>query len=297
MHTNWDDLRFILSVAREGSVAGAARALGVNHSTVLRRTNAYEDGHGVRVFDRRPSGYVLTEAGAELVRALSQVDDQLLELERKVAGHDLKLEGRVRITTTDSISLAIMGRHLASLTRAYPLIAPELRITNGHLDISRRDAEIAIRPCRVPPDELVGIKIAPLGFGFYASADYAKCNDNLTLEAHRWLVMGGVMSQSPPARWLEQHVPKRRRAMIADSFVALGCAAVAGMGVALLPCCLQLAHPSLVRLAIEPPELDIHVWVLMHRDLQRAAIVRACAEHLTQALREDAAILSSGGQR
>ena len=292
MHTNWDDLRFILSVAREGSVAGAARALGVNHSTVLRRTNAYEERRGVRIFKRHASGYAPTEAGAELIRVLSSVDDQLVELERKVAGHDLKLEGRVRITTTDSISLAVLSPHLATFKQAYPLIAPELRVTNGHLDISRQDAEIAVRPCQVPPDELMGVKVARLGFGFYASQDYVQEHGHLSLHAHRWLDMGNTMAKLPPARWLDSQVPTRRPAMAADTFIALPGAAATGMGVALLPCCLTNTQPGLVRLEQEVPDLDIHVWVLMHRDLQRAAVVRVCADHLVQGLKQDAAMLA-----
>ena len=124
MHTNWDDWRFILSVAKHGSFAAGARALNVNHSKVLHRISAYERSRDVQIFVRRASGYQLTDAGQELIRVLQSVDGQFAELERKLAGHDLRVQGRVRVTTTDSIALAVMSQHIAAPASAYPLIEP-----------------------------------------------------------------------------------------------------------------------------------------------------------------------------
>ena len=292
MHTNWDDLRFILHVAKHGSVAGAARALQVNHSTVLRRVNAYEQARGARLFDRRSSGYTLTVAGTELVRLLSGIDDKLAELERIVAGHDLKLEGRVRITTTDSLSFAVLSPYLATFKAEFPLIKPELSVNNGHLDLSRRDADITVRPCREPPDGLVGERVASLGFHFYANADYLARTGVRPLEQYAWLGIGPSMQGSPPGQWVRDHVPESSIIFSADSFVALGGAAAAGMGVALLPCCLQPVMPELVALDLPRPEIDMGVWVLSHRDLQGSALVRACVDHLIDGLRNDAALLA-----
>jgi len=136
MHTNWSDLRFILQLAEHGTIAAAARALAVNYSTVLRRVNAYELAHDARLFDRHPNGYTLTVAGVELVSVLRGADVQLAELERKVAGHDSKLEGRERITTTDSLAFTVLGRLVASLISADPRIDPEINVNNGHLDVA-----------------------------------------------------------------------------------------------------------------------------------------------------------------
>ena len=187
MHNNWDDLRFILSVAKHGSVAAGARALGVNHSTVLRRITAYESSRDVQVFIRRASGYQLTDAGQELIRVLQTVDTQFADLERKLAGHDLRLEGRVRITTTDSIALSVMSKHMATLVEAYPLIEPELAVTNGHLDFGRRDADVTVRPCIEPPAELVGDVVCPLRFRIYGSETYVARNGHTDLDRHAWL--------------------------------------------------------------------------------------------------------------
>lgn len=99
----WDDLRYVLAVAAEGSLAGAARALGVNHTTVLRRVNAFEERLGLRLFERLPTGYFLTSGGAELIEAARLMEDTVTALERRLAGQDRKLAGAVRVTTTDTL--------------------------------------------------------------------------------------------------------------------------------------------------------------------------------------------------
>src|SRR4051812_43776618 len=99
----WDDLRYVLAVAAEGSLAGAARALGVNHTTVLRRMNRFEEQLGARLFERLPTGYLLTADGEELISAARQMEDTVVTLERRLSGQDRKLAGAVRVTTTDTL--------------------------------------------------------------------------------------------------------------------------------------------------------------------------------------------------
>src|SRR5687767_1636137 len=98
----WDDLRYVLAVATAGSLASAARLLGVNHTTVLRRVSAFEERVGVRVFDRLPTGYVLTADGAELIAEARQIEERITALGRQIAGRDLQLSGTLRITSTDT---------------------------------------------------------------------------------------------------------------------------------------------------------------------------------------------------
>src|SRR5690348_6014456 len=108
----WDDLRYVLAVATAGSLASAARALGVNHTTVLRRVTAFEEHIGVRVFDRLPTGYVLTPAGEELADTARHIGDTINALTRKFAGHDLGLTGELRVTSTDTLMEAFLPRIL-----------------------------------------------------------------------------------------------------------------------------------------------------------------------------------------
>ena len=292
MHTNWDDLRFILSVAKHGSVAGGARALAVNHSTVLRRISAYERSRDVQIFIRRASGYQLTDAGQELIRVLQSVDGQFAELERKLAGHDLRVQGRVRVTTTDSIALAVMSHQMAALASTYSLIEPELAVSNGHLDFGRRDADVAVRPCIEPPPELVGDVVCPLGFRLCASPEYLSEYAGRQLESHAWLAFVPPTGETPPSRWLANNVSVARVVFRADSFVSLAGAVAAGMGVALLPVCMAHVQSNMQPLDAPPVDLGVNVWVLVHRDMKRAATVRDCADFLAQGLVADRAVLA-----
>src|SRR5690606_12524930 len=116
---NWDDLRVFLAVARAGSLSGAARSLGVNHSTVFRRIGAFELALEVRLFDRLPGGYVLTAAGEEMRESALRVEAEIAALGRKVVGQDLRLSGTVRIATIDMLAVWLLPRHLAAFRAAY----------------------------------------------------------------------------------------------------------------------------------------------------------------------------------
>ena len=100
----WDDLRTLLAVARGGSLAAAARRLGVNHSTVFRRINALEARLGLRLFERLRSGYLPTAAGSELLESAERIETELLDVERRLAGRDLRLTGAIRLTAPDDVA-------------------------------------------------------------------------------------------------------------------------------------------------------------------------------------------------
>src|SRR5688572_20128168 len=117
---DWDDLRYFLAVGNAGSLAGAARTLGVNHTTVLRRIGAFEQRLGLRLFERLPTGYVLTAGGEQLIAAARHIDATVTTLERKLAGQDLQLAGTVRVTTTDTVMGSILPAILAEFRRSYP---------------------------------------------------------------------------------------------------------------------------------------------------------------------------------
>ena len=170
MHSlDWSDLRFVLAVARAGSAAAAARALGVNHSTVVRRVGAFEDRAGVRVFDHLATGYRLTQEGRAFLAAAESIDGVLHELGRSIVRSDEELAGAVRITTTDSMAPLLVDK-LAELRTAHPQVTIELLITNTRLNLEAMDADIAVRPTREPPEQLVGRKICDVGFGLSAGS-------------------------------------------------------------------------------------------------------------------------------
>ncbi|MBY3466122.1 LysR family transcriptional regulator [Rhizobium laguerreae] len=129
-HLDWNDLRCVLAVAEHGGLAAAARALGVNHTTVLRRVNAFEEAQGLRLFERLPSGYLVTPGGEELLASVRQISSLVTDLERRLTGRDLRLEGVLRVATTDTLASSILPQHLAAFHVRYPDIVVELAVGN-----------------------------------------------------------------------------------------------------------------------------------------------------------------------
>ena len=289
---SWDDLRYILAVAEAGSVAAAARRIGVNHATLLRHVGSFEARHEVRLFERLPSGYALTAEGADVVDALRDIEARVSDVERRVTGSDRRPEGRLRITTTDSVLEVVVSPPLASFHARYPKITVEVVVTGGRLDLARREADIAIRPSSHPPDELVGIEVSRFGFAVYASEDYLRGREDLPLNAHRWLVLHDLLRHAPPVQWMQEHIPQDRVVFRADSFVAIGQAAGQGLGAAVLPCCYGDRLDNLVRFAGPLEESEVSLWLLTHRELRRSATVRAFIDFYLPILRRKSKALA-----
>lgn len=293
MHNgNWDDLRYLLAVARFGGVAAAARELKVNHSTVLRHVSAYEARHGVQLFDRRASGYALTEHGRLVLGALESVEGAIAEVERKVAGHGGRLEGTLTVTTTDSIAVHVVGPHLGAFHARFPNIVVDLRGTNQALNIAHRDADVAIRPSHNPPEELVGVPVGPLAFAVYGATEYVAQHGKRPLVEQPWLGLGELLERSPPAVWMRTAMGDAEIKLRADSFLSLQAGAEQGIGVAILPCFLGDASSALARLTEPLADVETTLWLLTHPDLRKSGLVRAFLDYFAQALRAQLPLLA-----
>ena len=282
---NWDDLRFVLAVADHGSVASAAREIGVNHTTVLRRVHAFEEAQQVHLFERLPSGYVLTPEGEQLVATTREMDNLVTSLKRQIVGKDLKLEGVIRVTTTDSFMSTVLPRPFASFRRKHPRITIELALTNSRLNLTKRDADVAIRPVKELPAGLTGRHVAKVGFAVYGAKDYLKKHPkDVTASGHVWLAGDDVLAHSPIADWMRHRVPDAKIAFHADSYMALRSAASAGLGLAALPCCLGDSDAKLKRILGPFDDMTTNLWLLTHHDLAKAARIRAFMDHMEEAL-------------
>jgi DNA-binding transcriptional LysR family regulator len=282
---DWADLRYVLAVADGGSLAAAARALGVDHTTVLRRLAGFERALGARLFERRPSGYVPTPAGEALAATARQIRDEVAAVERRVLGADLQLTGTVRITTTDTLAHSLLPAALAGLAATHPTVGLELTTTNALLSLTHRDADVAVRPSAQPPPNLVGHKIATLGFAPYAAPRYLRAHPaRRDLAAHRWIGPDDGLAGTAVGRWMRRTLPAAPLAARADSFTTLARLAAAGLGVAALPCYLGDGWPGLRRVRGRLADVTTELWVLTHADLRRTARVHAVMEHLTAAL-------------
>jgi len=283
-HINWDNLRYVLVVANKGSIAAAARELGVNRTTVLRRINTFQDNLSCRIFDRGDSGYVLTPEAEKMIDAAREVENTLFNMQRQIAGHELKLEGELRVTTTDTFMLSLLGPQLASFQQTHPHIVVEVQMTNNILDLNRRDADVAIRPTRSPDAGLIGRRLCDVDFGIFATPQLLQRIDRKKIFDARWIGFVDSIMQTPIGTWFNGAVDTRNICLRCDSFVAVRVAAEAGIGLALLPRLLGDSSAQLERLDADTSELTIGLWALAHPDLARSARVHAFIVHLSQAL-------------
>ncbi len=293
---NWDDLRSFLAVARHGSLSGAARALGVNHSTVFRRLNGLEERLGVRLFERLPTGYVPTAAGEEMLATAARVEEEITALDRRLSGRDVRLTGSLRVTTTDTLALGLLPPHLARFRKAYPGIELELVTGNAFFSLSKREAVVALRPSRDPDEAMVGRRLSGIAVAVYGAAAYLARHGRPEapgdLAAGHALVAGDAsLAHLGAARWLRRHAPEAAVALRCNSWMSQLAAVRAGIGLGALPCFLADPDPELVRVLPPQEEMASELWLLTHPDLRHTARVRAFMDLLADSLRRERARL------
>ncbi|SEF57015.1 LysR family transcriptional regulator [Vibrio hangzhouensis] len=289
MHNiRWDDLQYVLTVANEGSVSAAARSLGVNHSTVLRRLNAFEHRHKLRVFHKLPTGYKLTLEGRQLLDSALSIESTVKALERKIFGQEMKLEGTLRLTTTDTLLRLVLFHHLAKFHQLYPRIQIELNVTSRQLDLSQLDADVAIRPAKELPESLIGIKLSSIAFGVYGAPIYINSlQGQHPLESANWLGISSAMIQGSASRQISNSTPDEQVVLKADSFEPLVMAAEQGMGLAYLPCFVGNSSGRLQKVEMEIKHKGTDLWMMTHSDLENSARVKAFFDYMKEAIKPE----------
>ncbi len=289
---DWDDLRAFLAVSESGSVSGAAKFLNVNHSTVLRRLASLEKRLGARLFDRLPRGYELTAQGEELRNRLHGVSEQIDSAQRSLSGRDLGVAGAIRITTTDTLMHGLLMPYLAEFRASNPAIQMEIVINNTFLNLTRREADIAVRPSNTVPENLVGRRVGCLRTAIYGSKKYLKENGGKKeWAAHVWVAPDEALSHLAQAKWMRDNIPADRIVVRIDSLLEMVAAVRDGMGVGLLLCILADHEPDIVPLAEPIDELETDLWILTHPALKGVARVKALTDFLYDRLRANDRLL------
>lgn len=273
---NWDDLRFVLAVSRATGLNSAARTLGINPSSVYRRLESLETSMGVRLFERLRTGYRLTIAGEELAEAAARMEAEALNVERRVLGTDVRLQGNMRVSTSEALLIHLLAEHLPEFRSQYPDVSLDVTLSNQHVDLSRRDADIVIRATPAPPDHLVGRSVGHVNAAAYASPAYLDAQGrDKPIADYDWIGYDGELANFRQSRWTNENIPAERVKVRFDSICAVHNVIVRGLGCGALPCFVADDDPQLERLPGTYQETDVQMWVLTHPDLRKSARIRA----------------------
>ncbi len=276
---NWDDLRVFLAIIRSETLSGAACELGVNQTTVTRRLEVLEARLGARLFDRSPSGINPTSAATEVLQVAERVEDNVATIERQLIGQDARLTGELRVTTID-----MCAHNDAELFRSFSLRYPEieLELSVGYVyrNLTRREADVAIRWTNNPPEHLVGQRVASAEYALYgANSLLDQFPRNATPGDYPWVDWDIANNARVTANWMRKHVPGARIVCRCDMALALHAAVRSGLGLGFMPCAYGDNDPALQRIRSPEVGFGIGIWLLTHPDLRNTARVRAFMQH------------------
>jgi DNA-binding transcriptional LysR family regulator len=276
---DWDDLRVLLALSRKGSARAAAQELGVSNSTVTRRLDDLERSLQARLFDRTPDGYRMTAAAEQVLPAAEHVEELIIAAERQISGKDQHLKGVIRLTLPDVGGMGFLVKRLARFADEYPGIELEMMPSYEALDLSRGEADIAIRvmPAGIkPPDYLIGRYLAPLTASTYVHRGLLRADAPENVSHLAWI---GKNPAGQKEEWLSctnfPELPVRHAIMNINLVVE---AVRARMGMAFMPCFAVYDDEDVVRV---PGANIVHhsdMWVLTHKDLRLSARMRALRE-------------------
>lgn len=269
----WDDLRLVDAIARAGTLPEAAARLGIHHSTAFRRLGQIEAQLGCPLFERHRDGYVATPAGETLAALAARMAEEVAAVTRRLAGHRPTPSGEVRLATSDSLLDGLLLPALARFRAAQPGIRLDIVTGNAAANLSRRDADVALRASDAPPETLVGRRVARIAWALYGRPG----DDPDTAP---WVLPGEGLSGIRALRRLAAGVPEPRIAARLDSVLGLTAALRRGLGIGYLPCFAGDTTPGLHRLAPPRDDLSGTLWLLTHPDLRQAPRIRALMDWL-----------------
>ncbi|PKR48967.1 LysR family transcriptional regulator [Thalassospira marina] len=281
---NWEDFRYFLTLAETGSFSGAARKLGVDHSTVARRVTALEADTGLRLIDRLPKAVMLTQEGQLLAGRGQGALEAMFAVERAAAGSMTGVSVPLCISAPPSLARHVIAPRLLAFRQQHPDIEVILQGQTQSADLNRRQADIAIRLSRPRKSSVITRKLADMPMAFYGAVDYRKAEADWDL-----ISWDESSADIPQYRWLEDRLAGRSVVLRSNDMDVQAAGARAGVGVTLLPCFLGDADPQLRKLKGREDFPTREIWMLVHADLRHAPRVRNGMDFLISTIRSLAA--------
>jgi DNA-binding transcriptional LysR family regulator len=306
---DWDDLRFVLAVARVGSALRAARVLMVNQTTVTRRIAHIEGAIGASLFEARRSGYRLTPLGETVAASAARIEAEVGALETAVASHLRAVVGAIRFTSSESLASWMITPFLRRFQRQFPAITVEVIADDRRFDLARGEADVALRAGSRPEGGgIVAQRLPDIAWATYCSRAYAEDHGLVAslrdLAAHAIVGLDGPMARIPQFLWLTNQAPNARISTRSNNLSNFMSAVKAGLGIGMLPCFIADGDDELVRCLPPVQEVCSELWLIVREELRQAPHIRAFVDALAHDLAARRAELSgeidkrnaSGGQ-
>src|SRR3954452_14565671 len=293
---DWDDFRFVLAIVRGGSVSAAAKQLGVDHATVIRRVDRLERHLSAKLFDRRKTGYLLTEAGQRVADSAEALESTIVANQEAVGGSRAHLTGTVRIGAPDGFGSHFLASRLVQFGERYPDLDLQLVATARLFSLSKREADIAISLTMPKEGRVVGRKLLDYRLGLYAAPAYLdrfpKITSREVLPQHRFVGYIEELLFTPELDYLPQVSPKISARLRSANLIAQLNATLAGFGIAVLPHFMAADYPQLLAVLAEEVSITRTFWMLMHADSKDLARIRAVADYISEIVERERALFA-----
>ena len=282
---DWNDLRYFLAVARSGSTLAASKQLKVSQSTVSRRVTALEEVIGVNLFVRKPSGYELTPRGESVLSAAESVESAVISFSDSVSAEARRLSGTVRLTTVESAANAWIIPTLGLLRARYPELRVEIMTSDRNLDLSRGEADVALRFGSRPTEETLIVRhLVDMQEAFYAHEELVSKlgMPNDLADLMRYPLVMSIDRDGFINRWVTEHLPDAEIAHRASTLSSIIASVRSGIGASILPCLMGDDTRGLVRLLPPITELTAHGWMVTTDSARRQPHIRAVIDFVVE---------------
>jgi len=292
---DWNDLKYFLELTRQGKLVRAAGRLHVDHTTVSRRIGALEKQLDVRLFDKSPNGYQLTDAGLRLLPLAEEIETRSNRLYQEIAGKDARLSGTVRVATPEALGSQVIARHVGEFAELHPDIEIELVAETRRMSLSKREADIAISFSRPDSGRLIAWKLCDYRLRLYGSKDYlarrAPIDGIDDLAKHDFVSYIEDLIEMPELRFFDNTIKNAHVVFRSTNVSAQFNAILQGIGLGLVHCFMAQREPRLQ--VVLPRQLSVErtYWLLVHEDLRHVARVDAVCQFLTRILGQDRALM------
>lgn len=281
---DWENMRYLLAVAKAGTLSGAARELGVDHATVGRRVAALETEMQTPLVERLPRSCRLTAAGVLVVEQARRMESAAFDIARQVKSQQVSLNGRVTLSASPVLATHFIAPRLLDFRQKYPEIQLSISAQAHHISLSRGEADIAMRHVRPSEPSNVARRVGTMLFDLYASRTYSYL---ATPEHWAFIAYEREFADMPQQQWLLEIADNRPIACELSDISGHLIAARSGVGVAGLPCFLGDVEPELVKLEHGKSSFSRDIWLVIHRDMKRSPIVRTVMNYFAESFASD----------